>query len=148
MKLLKKPAIALFGIVLLVAAGPNTAHAKSSVYVNVPGFSIGWHDNDRRYRKRHYRNSRGHYDRHNDNYYDRGHRSRKYRKHHNRRYDDRQYNNGYSYDNYRSGGQRYYPRDNYYNSPRVADICPVAGYNRYRDRNRSCYQHKDHYHCE
>jgi hypothetical protein len=27
-------------------------------------------------------------------------------------------------------------------------VCPDFGYTRYRDRNRSCYQHKGHYHCE
>lgn len=142
MKLLNTHAFVLFGVVLLVAAVPNSAHARSSVHIDVPGFSIGWYDQDRHYRKRHHRPSRHHYDRYYDNYYYDEYRPRRHHRKH-KRYHKKYYNNHYYHDN-----RSYYPRDRYYDRPRVVEICPTAGYSRYRDRNRSCYQHKDHYHCD
>ncbi|MFT5574115.1 MAG: hypothetical protein ACI9FR_003052 [Cryomorphaceae bacterium] len=158
MKLLKKHSLALMGIVFLVAAVPSNSHAKGSVHLDVPGFSIGWHDNNRNYRNNHYKSGRRHY---NHNSYDRKHYDRKRydrryndyyrddyrnRKHHNR--NNNHYDNNRYYDDYYSGGQRNNSRNSYYDRPNVVAICPIGGYARYRDRNRSCYQHKGHYHCE
>ena len=137
MKLLNKHSLALMGVVFLVAAVPSNAHAQGSVHLNVPGFSIGWHDNNSNYRNKHYKSNRRHYDR---RHYDR---PRKYHSRNNNHYDNSRY-----YDDYYSGGQRNNSRDRYNDRPNVVAVCPIVGYARYRDRNRSCYQHKGHYHCE
>ena len=165
MKILTKQTVAALGLVLLVGIAPNSAHAKGSLHLELPGLSIGLHDNDRRYRssRRHY--NRNYHNNHHDEYRGRDrryhkkyrHHKRYYKNHHNghhnnnysnkryNRYDNR-YDNQYN-DNYYYGGQSN-RNDGYYNQSQRAQICPTAGYSRYRDRNRSCYQHKDHYHCD
>jgi len=144
MKLSAKHLFATLGMLTVFAVTPTTAFASGSVHINVPGFSIGFHDvhhSHKRYRK-HYR---GYY---NDDYrYER----RKYRKKRNRYYKKRRY-----YDNYYSSGRRYdrgYDRkynrryERRYNDGYRAEACPIDGYSRYDDRGQNCYEHKDHYHC-
>lgn len=120
---------------MLLAATP--AHARGSVYVDIPGLSIGYYDHgyDRyRYKHRSHHGSR-YYDRH-DRYY-----SKKYR-HYDHKYRDRNrggYYNDYRYNDYYSDPYRYRQSNSY---------CPDPGYSRYRIERSHCYRHKDHYHCE
>ncbi len=134
MKQIAKYSIATFSAALMMALAPTTATAGGSVHIDVPGFSIGVHD-DHRYRyKRKYRHRRDHYndyyrDSH-DDYYRERRRARRY---------ERKRRN---YDNYYYGG-----RDRYYDRPRRVEVCPTYGYSRYYLRDRGCYRHKNHFHC-
>jgi len=150
MKLSAKHLLAAFSMLTVMAIAPTSAFAGGSVHLDVPGFSIGVHD-DHKYRKRH----RKHY---RSRYYD----DRRYERRHRRNSND-YYNRRYYNDNYYSSGRRHY-RDSYRNYDRRydrrydrnsydrrydrrAEICPIDGYSARYDRNRSCYEHKDHYHC-
>ena len=146
---LRKSAI-LFGLLLTVSIAPSSASARSSVHIDLPHFSIGYsgnhHGNNHRSRKydnRRHHNSRG-YDRH-------------YRgKHH---YRSNRYSNHKGYRNYQPS-TRYYDNNSYdrgyssgyssRNSRRdySASYCPTDTYSSNYYRNRECYQHADHYHCE
>ena len=124
--------IILGAAALAMAAVPGTASAGGSVHIDIPGFSIGYYD-DHRYRKRHRKHYRKHYRHHK--------RSHRYYRDH---YDYRPYG---SY-NYYGGGYRsrdyYRPRyrDNRY------DYCPTPGFSLRFYRNRGCYSHGNHYHCD
>ena len=114
---------------LVVASG--TASAGGRVHIDIPGFSIGYYD-DHHYRKK-YRKHRRHYKRHH--------------KRHHRYYDDYYYyepRRYYYYDGYRSR-DRYRSRDSYRND---YDYCPTPGFSLRYYRNRGCYSHGDHYHCD
>ena len=130
-----RSALVFIGLATIMALVPTTASAKGSVHIDIPGISIGYHDNYYRnsYRhKRHYNKHRRHYKKHryyNKRYYDHGYSSRSYRNY------DRSYDRGYQY----RSRTRYYERDNY---------CPDPGYSSRAYRDRSCYSHGDHYHCD
>lgn len=155
MKLLNRHSIAVVGLMLALAA-PSTSMAKDNVRIHLPGISInvgdhrGYYHKKRRhknhYRSNRYRDSYRGYKRkyrrdHRYDYYSRDYRPRDYR-YKKRRYERRNYNNYYY------GGSNYYPRQRYYNRSRRVEICPVAGFSLYIDNSRSCYEHKDHYHCD
>ena len=141
MKLSVKHLLATLSMLTVLAVTPTTALAKGSVHIDVPGFSIGVHD-DYYYRNRSYSrksNSRRYNNYYNDNRYER----RRYRQSRNRYYNNRRYN-----DNYYSGGRQYDRRyDRGYDNGYRAEVCPIDGYSRYDDRNRNCYEHKGHFHC-
>lgn len=141
MKPFHKHFIAAFGLITVLAVAPTSAFARGSVHIDVPGFSIGIHDDHGyKHRKRHHRKYRKRYS--NDRYYD----DRRYRKryYNNRRYNERRYKRRYN-DNYYYSGRR--NNRGYYNDRYRAEVCPTDGYSRYYDRNRNCYEHKGHYHC-
>ena len=137
--------LAVFGLISTIALVTNTASARGSVHVDLPGLSIGYQDNHyrpgrahkrahkRAYKRRHHRSHRGHnyrgyYNRHNDyNYRDYGRSQNGYG----------YYDQGYRSYDYKSRG-RNYNRGNY---------CPTAGYSEYGYRNRNCSRHEDHFHC-
>ena len=127
-----KTMIAALLIAFSFASVPNSASARSSVHVDFHGLTIGVHDSDRRYRKQH--------------------------KHHKRYYRDRHYYNGsrygsrsrynYYYDYYRPRySSRRYLSGRYYNDRRN-NYCPTDTYSSRFYRNRGCYAHGDHYHCD
>ncbi|NND81235.1 MAG: hypothetical protein HKN50_02270 [Gammaproteobacteria bacterium] len=121
-------AFLLFGLTTMVALVPATASAKGSVHIDVPGFSIGFHDS-------HYSHGR-HYNKHRRHY-------NKHRRHH---YKHRYWHKRHDY--YRHDyGYRDRPYRHRYDTYRY-DRCPDPGYSRYNYRNRDCYRHKGHYHCE
>ena len=130
-----KPSLWLWivGIGALMTAAP--VHAKGKLYIEVPGFTIGYHD---------YGHTRTHYnDRH--HYYDRRYHHKRYKRH-------RHYKHHWR-DRYRSDNYYYddHYRDNRYSSGRYRSdsaYCPDPGYSRYRIDRSYCYRHKDHYHCE
>ncbi|MFQ3245557.1 MAG: hypothetical protein ACJAYF_000222 [Arenicella sp.] len=145
MKLSAKHLFATLGMFTVIVVTPTSAFARGSVHLDIPGLSIGVHDDyrsDRRHRKHQRKHHRKHYN---------THRSR-----HNDHYDKRHYKNRRHNDNYYSSGrynnQRYDRRDNnyrndqYYNDRRRVEICPIDGYSRYYQQGRNGYQHKDHYH--
>lgn len=137
--------LVLSGIALSVAVAPTTASARGSVHIDVPGFSIGFHDDNRHYRKRHKRYHKRHHSKHysgrSNRYYDGyGYQSRGYR-YGSDSYRNRSYRNSYK-NGYRSGYKNSY-RNDY-----RGDYCPTPGYSpRYYD-DRGCYAHGDHYHCD
>ncbi len=124
--------LAMSAMALTVAAVPGTASAGGSIHLDIPGFSIGFHD-DHRYRKRH-----RHYKSHK--------RYKRYKRH---------YRNHDSYDYYPRRSYRYYDgyRSNRYDRRRYRDrdryeSCPTPGYSSRYYRDRGCYSHGDHYHCD
>ena len=126
--------IAAFGLLTVIALVPTTASARSSVHVDIPGFSIGFHDRNRYG----WRQNRRHSNRHSrrNHSYDYGHRN------YGSGYYDRSYRGyGYAPRSYRGYGNA--PRSGYYGR----DVCPIAGYSPYGYRDRGCYAHKDHFHC-
>ena len=146
MKLSAKHLLATLGMLSVLAVAPTSAFAGDSIYIDVPGISIGFHG-DRHSNKHH----RKHYNkRYNRQHYDgRRYERRKYRQKRNRYYDDnyyndrkydRRYNNSYRNNSYRN--------NNYRNDGYRAQVCPIDGYSSYYDRSRNCYEHKGHYHCE
>lgn len=135
MKHLAKLSVAGFCAVMIVALTPSTAQARGSVHIDIPGISIGVHDDHRYRHKRKYRQRRDHY---NSRYRDR--RDNYYRERRKSRRDNRR--NRYSNDYYYGGGNNYYER------PRRTQVCPTYGYSRYYVRDRGCYRHKGHYHCD
>ncbi len=149
MKLSAKHLLATLSMLTVMAVTPTSAHAGGGVYFDGPGFSIGIHD-DHKYRKRHRKHYRNRY------YNDRRH-DRRHRRHHNDYYERRYYNDNYysgsrSYRNSNRYSNRYYDRryDRRYDRnsyDRRVEICPIDGYSTRYDRNRSCYEHKGHYHC-
>lgn len=126
--------LALLAMTISIAAVPSTASARGSVHVDIPGFSIGFHDHDRHYRKRHKRYKR-HYRKHHRNHH-RGYRYRSYDY-----YPRRSYRYNDYYDDYRGRSNRRGYRDDY-------EYCPTPGYSSRYYRNRGCYSHGDHYHCD
>ncbi|RBP53459.1 hypothetical protein [Arenicella xantha] len=132
MKMLSHLSVASLGLILLVGLTPTTAMAKGSLHLDLPGISIGVHDDHRkRQHRQHYREKRyqnRHYDRHQSRKYDR------------RSYRHDSYRNDYSRQYYYGG------RDNQYRS-RSSARCPSPGFSEYYYRNRDCYRHKDHFHC-
>jgi len=139
MKLFSKHLVAAFSLITVIAMTPTSAFARGSIHIDVPGFSIGVH-NDRGYRSRGHRHSR----KYNRRYYNSNRRYKK-RYYNSRRYNNRRYNNRRYNDNYYSGGRGY--NRGYYNDSYRAEVCPIDGYSRYYDRNQNCYEHKGHYHC-
>lgn len=162
---LKRRFVALLATLSTVAlvALPTTATARGSVHVDIPGLSIGIHD-DRYKKKRHrrvYKNRHRNNHYNNDHYYD-DHRyhKKKYRKkhYHKKRY----YNDGYykkkyhkkrgRYNNHHNGYDNSYDNDYYYGGrsnryDRRTEICPINGYSPYYNDNLNCYRHKGHFHC-
>ena len=152
MKHFSKTVIAALGLLTVVAMAPTTASASGNLHLNLPGLSIGLHDNDhghkqhrKRYRNKHYRDNHYSQRRYRD---DRRH----YNQHHHNRhyYDDRRdrryYNNHRSYNDYYYSGRRNNDR-RYSNNARRGDVCPMEGYSRNYNRNLNCYKHKGHFHC-
>jgi hypothetical protein len=146
MKLSAKHLFATLGMFTVIAVTPTSAFAKGSVHFDLPGLSIGVHDDhrsNRRHRK-HYNNN--HRSRYNDHYDNRRYERRHHRREHKRHYNKRHYN-----DNYNSRGrhdsQRYDRRNNSHRSDSYrVEVCPIDGYSRYFQQGRRGYQHKDHYH--
>jgi hypothetical protein len=146
MKLSAKHLFATLGMFTVIAVTPTSAFAKGSVHFDLPGLSIGVHDDHRsnsRHRK-HYNNN--HRSRYNDHYDNRRYERRHHRREHKRHYNKRHYN-----DNYNSRGrhdsQRYDRRNNSHRSDSYrVEVCPIDGYSRYFQQGRRGYQHKDHYH--
>lgn len=137
-----RSALALFGLITTVALVPSTASAKGSVHLDLPGLSIGYHDNHYRHGRYH---KRKHYrKRHHRRHHYRGHRDRHYYNRH-RDYGYRDY--GYSHRGYRYYDHGYYykPRKRHYNR---GNYCPTAGYSEYAYDNRNCYRHDGHFHCD
>ena len=153
MKLSAKHLFATLGMLTVLAVTPTTAFADGSVHLDLPGLSIGLHDDHRSY-KRHRKHYRNRYDNHRSE-------RRRYRQNRDHRYSDRHYRSGQRYNNDR----RYYSdrryNDNYYSERRSnrrsnnnyrndsyrVEVCPIDGYSRGYDRNRNCYEHKGHFHC-
>ena len=147
MKIVKSTlGVIVLGAAVMLLAGPT--HARGSVYIDVPGFSLGVYDRhhnshrypqkyryDNRYGKRYYD-----HDRYRD--YDGGY-NRNYSKHYsyNR-------NNSSRYNPYGYQGQYNYGSGYQYNNRPTYTICPDPGFSRYRIERGRCYQHKDHFHCE
>lgn len=154
---------ALLSMFIAFTALPSTAAARSSVHIDLPHFSVGFHDNNhgKKYRKSH---GNRHY---NNNSYGSRHSNRHYKKrHHNNNYYGGSYNSG-SYNNHYNGHSsygyknRYYkPRNNYYNRSYNRSYsrndnrnygggyCPTPGYSSNYYRDSGCYSHGDHYHCD
>ncbi len=141
---LKRHAVILFGAAGLIGllSAPSTAQAGGSVHLNLPGLSIGVHD-DHHYKKKRYR--RHYRDRY---YYDDHWRKKRYykKRHYKKRYYNRDYY-GSRYDR-----RRYYNDDYYYGGrssryDRRRNYCPDPGYSSYDNDNLDCYRHKGHYHC-
>lgn len=151
MKHLSKTLMATLGLLTALATTP-VASASGSLHLNLPGLSIGVHDDHghKKHRKR-YRNRH-----HNDHYYSNRHERRNSQRYYNQRrsnhYDynnrrsNRYYNNRRSNNNYYYGGRRNNDRG-YYNDSRRVEACPTIGYTPRYDRNRNCYRHKGHFHC-
>ena len=155
MKIVKSTlGVIVLGAAVMFLAGPT--HARGSVYIDVPGFSLGVYDrhhNSHRYSKKYrhddrYSNRYYDHDNYRDNYrdHDRGY-NRNYSKKHGKHYSNNRNNSGrynqYGYQdqyNYGSGYQR--------NNRQTYTICPDPGFSRYRIERGRCYQHKDHFHCE
>ena len=149
MKLSAKHFFAALSMLTVLAAAPTTASAGDSVYISVPGLSVGFHDVHHRSNRR-YRNKNTYYD-NNRNYKGKYRQSRKRysrnRNYNNRNYSSRNYNNrSYSNRSYNDGNYYNYSKRTYNNSYR-GDYCPTDGYSQYYDRNRNCYEHNGHYHC-
>ena len=161
MKHFTKTLMAAFGLITAVAMAPTASASGSSLHLNLPGISIGVHDGhgNKKYRNRH--RSRHHNSSHyRDDYYrDKRYRHRDDRR--SKRYYNQRRNNDYYYsdrkskryyntrrynDNYYYGGRGNNDR-RYYNDSRYVEVCPVEGYSRNYNRNRSCYKHKGHFHC-
>ncbi len=130
---------------ITLIALPTSASAGGSVHVDIPGLSIGVHENhyNKKRHRRVYKNRHRNNHYRNDYYYD-DHRDRK--RYHKKRY----YNGGYYKKRYYK--KRYYNNDYYYGERsnrynRRAEICPIAGYSPYYNDNLDCYRHKDHFHC-
>jgi len=132
MKLFTKYSISAFGLVALLALVPGTAMARGSLYIDIPGVSIGVHDDHgkRYHRKRKYKRSY-------NNYYNQ---DRRYERKRDRR---RNYRNNYNESYYYDGGRRNYND----RSQRRVEICPQVGYSPYYLRDSGCNSHKDHFHC-
>ena len=156
MKHFSKTLVAALGLLTVVAMAPTTASASGNLHLNLPGLSIGLHDNDhghkkhrKRYRNKHYRdNHYSHDDRRHDRYYNQ---RRNHRHYYNDRRDRRYYNNHRSYNDYyyssRRNNDRRYSNRSYSNNSRRGDVCPMEGYSRNYNRNLNCYKHKGHFHC-
>ncbi|MDG1904964.1 MAG: hypothetical protein P8I38_05000 [Arenicella sp.] len=155
MKIVKSTlGVIVLGAAVMFLAGPT--HARGSVYIDVPGFSLGVYDrhhNSHRYSKKYRhddRYSNRYYDHDNYRDHDRGYNrnySKKHRNKHGKHYSNNRNNSGrynqYGYQdqyNYGSGYQR--------NNRQTYTICPDPGFSRYRIERGRCYQHKDHFHCE
>ena len=138
------------GGAMLFAAAP--AHAgKGSIYIDLPGLSIGYSDHyDSYYHGRKHRHKRHHkkYDQYyydpyySDRYHDRYYRDKYHKK---RYYKDRDYQDRYYQDRHY---QDYDYRPSRRSYRRSGPICPQPGFSRYSLRGHSCYRHKDHYHCD
>ncbi len=137
-----------FAAFALLAAAPlltisSTANAGGSVSVSKHGFSVNLHDvhhynhgyKHKKYKKRQYRKrySNDYYG--SKRYYDNSYNAKRY------------YKNKRRYNNYRGGYQNGY-RDRSYNNSYNNNYCPSSNYSRYDYRDRDCYSHGDHYHCE
>ena len=152
MKHFSKTLVAALGLLTVVVMAPTTASASGNLHLNLPGLSIGLHDEHhghrkhrKRYRNKHYRDN--HYsqrryrdDRHHDRYYNH------HRHYYNDKRDRRYYNNHRSYNDYYYSGRRNNDRS-YSNNSRPGDVCPMEGYSRNYNRNLNCYKHKGHFHC-
>lgn len=144
MKLSTKHLFATLSLLTALTLAPTSAFAKGSVHVDIPGLSIGVHDNHRSYTR--HRNEKRHYREGRDHYYS----DRRYKR-------DRQYYNNRHYNDRRSQSKRRYNDNNYYSGSRYnnryrndgyrVEVCPIDGYSRYYDRSSNCYEHKGHYHC-
>lgn len=152
MKHLSKTLMATFGLLTALTMAPTASASGSSLHLNLPGFSIGVHDDHghkkyrKRYRNRHHNDSyyRNRYDHRNSDRYYNQRRSNSY--YYNNRNSNRYYNNRRNNNNYYSGGRRNNDR-RYYNDSRRVEVCPIIGYTPRYDRYRDCYRHKGHYHC-
>lgn len=131
----------LFSLASVVglALAPTPASAGGKLHIDLPGISIGVHDDHYYGKKKRYRKVYK-----NDHYYN-GHRKYKRKKYHKRYRNDYYYGNRYYDDYYYEKPRRYYQRRQY--RERRAPICPAAGYSPYYNDNLSCYRHKDHFHC-
>jgi hypothetical protein len=159
MKLSAKHLIATLGMFTVIVVTPTSAFARGSVHLDLPGLSIGVHDDhrsNRGHRKHHRKHYNNHRSRHNDYYDNRRYDNHRYerrdhRRSHKRHYKNRRYNDNY-YSSGRYNNQRYDRRDNNYRNDRYrndrlrVEICPIDGYSRYYQQGRNGYQHKDHYH--
>ncbi|MBT8115839.1 MAG: hypothetical protein KJP04_10670 [Arenicella sp.] len=126
--------IATAALLTSMALIPTTASARGSVHIDVPGFSIGFHDRHyygkhHRYRDRHHWRHKRHFKRH-------------YRRDHYWRPRHRGYGSGYYDRGYRNYG--YAPRSRYYGGT----LCPTPGYSPYWYGGGNCYAHKGHFHCD
>ena len=139
-KVNSRKSIALLSMLLAVAVVPASASA-GSVHIDVPHIGISLHNSNSHYRR--HKRSRRHHNRHH-------YKSRNYNSGYNyytprTRYYDRGYNSGYR-SGYNSGynyGNNYNNGDNY-----NSNYCPTPGYSSRSYRNRGCYSHGDHYHCD
>ena len=126
---------AIFSMVAMLAAVPSTASARGSIHLDLPHFSVGFHDDGHRSYRKQRKHQRKHY---------RKHRRNDYNNHRRSYYNKRYYDNGYN-TSYRSD-RRY--RNNY-NPPRYSDnYCPTYNYSKNYYRNDGCTPHADHYHCD
>jgi len=127
---------AALAVLTMCVAMPSTASARGSVHVDLPHFSIGFHDNG--YRS--YRKHRKHYRKHRRNHYN------DYRRnHHNKRYYNKRYYDDGNYTSYRS--DRSYR--NKQRSRRYSDnYCPTYNYSDRYYQNDGCTAHGNHYHCD
>ena len=136
---------AAFAMIMMISAIPATASARGSVHIDLPHFTLGYHDegyrSHRSHKRKHYRKNRRH-----NRYYNRHYNShRNYDRNGYSRYNNNQryYNDGYYTSN------RYDRRNRNYNRSRSRDnYCPTPGYSSRYYRNGGCYSHGDHYHCE
>jgi hypothetical protein len=146
MKLSAKHLFATLGMFTVIAVTPTSAFAKGSVHFDLPGLSIGVHDDHRsnsRHRK-HYNNN--HRSRYNDHYDNRRYERRQHRRDHKRHSKGQRYNDNY-YSSGRHDNRRYERRNDSYRSDSYrVEVCPIDGYSRYFQQGRRGYQHKDHYH--
>jgi len=143
MTLVNKYSAAIFALMLGVVITPNTVHA-GDIHIKKSGFSVSYSDRHyykKRHRNKHYNN---YYYNKKNNYYN----NRYYNKRNSKRY---YYNKGYD-EGYYDGSSSYKSRKQYYRNQKYRNkrlsYCPTAGYSRYAYRNRECYRHKDHFHCD
>ncbi len=118
------------GTAIMCLSSP--AFANGNVYIDVPGFSLGYYDD--------------HYDRH--GYSKRYRHSNRYKYRSNRYYDDYRGNQHRRYNQHGYLDRPYYGKPYQHSYPQSYTICPDRGYSRYRIDRRYCYPHKDHFHCE
>lgn len=132
MKSLNKPLTLLLGLAISLVVLPATTQASDKVYISTSGISVGFQTDNRRYKKnrsKQYSNKRSY---NNKSYYNNNNYQSKKRYYNNKRKNYSNYNSGY-----RSSNRR-----------RSSNYCEYSnGNSGYNSRQRDCYQHKDHYHC-
>ncbi len=170
----KRPMLMALSAVSLVSMVviPATSQASGSLHLDLPGLSIGLHDDthyrhvnkkssrhDRRrsskskqyyYGNRYDRKYRNNSSRYNNRYYDKPYYNKpNYNKSYNNGYNNRYYKKRYynnRYNNYNGGRSNQYRYRNSYRNNR-AQACPEPGYYPYYNDKLNCYKHKGHFHC-